>query len=487
MRRPFFSSRRKTGPTLASKRQELSEQENISRVSGHDSICYHAMVGFSETWFVAFGLALGLSEREGTLLAVAPILVASALQLILRPLLCRFRSPRRAVVFLAGLQAASLLLAMTAVFQTADPRPALFAMVSLYWLGGLSAGPLWNVWIGRIVPYRQQKAFFFRRSRKGYLALLISLVLAGFGLQALQGDPWLVKMGFLFFILLGGLMRAFSTWFLSRHPDAHEGATEVCSPAQTEPDHVRPLEGPAVPVMTSGGRSWLFRAPVLYCLSFYFLLNFSVHAASPLFTPFMLKELKLDYKTFLLLILAPLFIRPYVGNLFRSLSDRFGVQMMFALGVLLISPLPFLWTVSHHVVWLFCAQLLSGLAWGAQELGMTLYLLENVPERERSRLLSWNQLLSATGMALGLSFALMNFPDGELKQEDYHQAFFLSSFLRLLPLLLVPFLIRSLRPGDVLPGRILSVRAGAQGFLRPLLLYRYNRSLRRRGVRTDPP
>lgn len=459
-----------------SQSHEAETYERTRQISNRDAVFYHGMIGFGETWFVAFGLALGLTDRQGSLLAAVPVIVAAFFQLASRRIVRTSLSLRKTVTLFATLQAASFLLAIPAVWL-ADPAPVLFAMAILYWIGGLCAGPVWNIWMGRIIPYSRQKAFFLQRGRVGYLALLASLLVVGISLQTVQGNREVLKLSFVCFLLVAGVSRAFSAWYLFCHPENPVHGPEPHPALQPHSPSIR----------TEKKFIWHLQRPVLYCLGFYFLLSLSVHSAAPFFTPYLLNEISLDYKTFLVLTLAPLLVRPYVGGWFRRVSDKWGVQAMFAAGVLLIAPLPLLWTVSDNVLWLFCVQLLSGVAWGAQELGMTLYLLENVPETERSRLLSWNQFVSAIGMCIGVSLALMIFSSVQLGKNDYHDVFVTSSILRLLPLLVVPLFIHSIRPGDALLSRIVSVRTGAQGILRPILLYRRpERLFRSQKVRDEP-
>src|SRR5262249_50096042 len=75
------------------------------RASVVDGACLSAMIGLGETYFVAFALAVGVSQTVAGLVATLPMLAGASLQLATPWFLQRVRSYKKWVVLFASLQA----------------------------------------------------------------------------------------------------------------------------------------------------------------------------------------------------------------------------------------------------------------------------------------------------------------------------------------------------------------------------------------------
>src|SRR4030095_8214281 len=68
-----------------------------------------------------------------------------------------------------------------------------------------------------------------------------------------------------------------------------------------------------------------------------------------------------------------------------------------------VVPLPALWTFTNDYGVLLAIQLFSGIAWGAHELATFLLFFDAIRPEERTRVLTWFNLASATAMVTGAS------------------------------------------------------------------------------------
>jgi MFS family permease len=95
--------------------------------------------------------------------------------------------------------------------------------------------------------------------------------------------------------------------------------------------------------------------------------------------------------------LARALVLPALGRI----AGRHGASRLLWLGGLGIVPLPSLWLVSDAFAYLFCVQLVAGLAWAAVELATTLAFFEEIPEEDRAGVLTAFNFANACAIALG--------------------------------------------------------------------------------------
>lgn len=413
-----------------------------------EGLVYALMVGIGETYLVAYALHLGVSEKQAAYLGILPVILGSLGQLFALRLVRFFGSYRRLVIFFALSQGISLAsMGVVQNFQSTD-NVFLFLLINatIYWSFALAAGPPWNAWIAQLIKIDEQSSFLLRRNAYLQIATFVSLMSAGVILQQYEAahGHWL----FIGLFAVAGGLRFMSAFFFSLHPDA-----------ELLPETPRPF---------SSFPSWLKQRHILYSFLYTFLFSLGVHISSSFFAPFMLEELKLGYIEFTALLAAAFVTRSLSGYIVGALTRNHGVQMMFLCGYLMIIPLPYLWVLADSFWILICVQLFSGLAWGANEMGLTLFLMESIPHGERSRLLSWNSLVSSLGMLIGVLIGASMVIDSNPGKDTYHHIFTVSSMARILPVFLIGGFITAIKPGLV-PMRILSLRPGGLGILRPII------------------
>ena len=420
-----------------------------------DAIAFSVMVGVGETYLAAFVLALGHGELAAGLVASIPLLAGAIIQMISPAAVRNMGSHRRWVVFCATAQAASFIPLVIAAIVGHMNIFSVFAVAALYWGTGMATGPAWNTWVGTLVPQRIRAKYFAQRSRAGHVAVLIGLITAGLSLQYGKANQFeLITFAFLFAV--AALCRFYSASLLARQGE----------PEPPDDDHR------IVPM-----REWLgrFRSAHDGKLLMYMLaLQTAVQISGPYFTPFMLKQLKMSYASYLLLIAtsfsARIVLLPMLGGLVRTIGAK---RVLWYSGIGLV-PLSALWLVSDSIVYLFFVQLIAGAVWAAYELATFLLLFETIREEERTSVLTTFNLANAIAMVIGslIGGAMLTFLGAN--HATYMAIFAISCAGRIITL---PLLSRAVRATPApraiesipVPTRVVAVRPNLGAIERPVL------------------
>jgi MFS family permease len=386
---------------------------------------YSVMVGAGETYFGPFALAIGLSAAGAGLMVTVPVLLGATLQLCTPWMVRWIGSHRLWIVSGALLQVGCLTTLAVAGWLPHEVAVGLVALtITLYWAGGLSGGPPWNTWIEDVVPSSVRTHFFATRQRLSQFCLLLSFVVAGISLD--EGKKFGVSLWvFTGLFALAAAARAISGTALALQSEPRRGKYEET----TVPWQQLFRGGSSVSsgqTTTAGGGGAL----VLYLLA----MQVGVQFSGPYFAPFVLREEGMSYLSFMVLfslgILAKAVSMPWWGRF----SQAWGPRRLLGLGGVAIIPLSALWVLCDCVpdltfrvpaalvpeAWsqgagelrlsgqflvIAMVQIISGIAWSAYELGMSLMFLHGIPRTHRTSLLTWynfgNALAMVTGSLLG--------------------------------------------------------------------------------------
>ena len=179
------------------------------------------------------------------------------------------------------------------------------------------------------------------------------------------------------------------------------------------------------------------------------MMQGAVQLSGPYFTPFMLKQMKLSYGLYVLLVGTTYVAKLLAAPWWARVAQRYGARRLLWIGGVGIVPVAGLWLVSQSFTYLMCVQVISGVCWAAYELAMLLLLFDSLPEEERISVLTLHNLAAsmatAAGSLLGGFFLLVL---GQ-NYEAYLALFGLSSATRAAMLLLMMRLPASLARGSV--------------------------------------
>jgi MFS family permease len=386
---------------------------------------YAVMAGLGELYFVADSIRLGASAVEIVLVATLPVFVGAIGAIGGVRLLQRAVGRRALTVGAVVAQVAVLVaLAVTDGLRLSTPG-SLIALAALYQAFGQAAGTAWSSWFGDVVPAEIRGHYFARRNRWVHLLTFVGLLAGGLILQGIEGSPTSRHAGGTGFAVIFGLaaaIRVVSAWLL-----ATSWEPRFTGLAQTDRlgDYLR----------SPDGRS----ARRILPLAGVFL--FTVAMSSPMFAPFMLKELAFDYRTYMIaqscIVAAKLLTLPSWGRA----VDRHGPRQVYVLAAVLVAVVPLPWVFVTGLPLVLAAQALSGAAWGAYEVSLFTLMLDTTEPRHRPFIFAAHSVANGVGQLLGglAGAALFAVVDGQ-----YRWIFVASFVLRLTMALVAPRMLGEL-------------------------------------------
>lgn len=362
--------------------------EKSLQLSLADAFLYSLMVGIGETYLPAFALSVGLGEVFAGILASLPLVSGALLQLF-TPKYLRSRNTHKSwVVLSVAMQALAFLPLIYYSFGETPHFWTLFLILTLYWGAGFSATPAWNYWMGQLVPDSISQKYFAKRARLSQVGILIGLVIGGIALHnKITIFSFTSVFGGLFFLAF--LCRLGSSFLLSRKRFLIEW----------EPPRDRLLG-----VRDSWAVFW--KDPLKRK---FFLLLFpymaSVYISAPFVTPYFLAQMKMDYGAYMIAI-AALMAGKIVALTLMSWRPMGGTSTaggfkLFMWGVIAVSPGPALWVVATAYPAALILQFVSGMAWAALEVGLSLIFFKDLSAQEKVPILTIYNVFNAVSIILG--------------------------------------------------------------------------------------
>jgi MFS family permease len=430
-------------------------QRRALRLSVADGCAWALMVGLAESYFIAIAVHLGASALQLGLVVALPLALGG-----LGPLgtiaLLRWRPRRRPLAVAAvGVQVTVLAALMVLLGCGLLNVPLLIAGICLYQITGQGAGTAWSSWYGDVVPAESRGRWFGFRNRFIYLSTCLGLVAGGLimhhfapgGVEAPDSAPA--------FALLLGLAAGFRVI---------SGALLFAAP---EPQF-RGLLTRRQALRAAGTRQG---GQALRLVLLAALFHFTVYWSSPYFAPFMLEELQFTYLQYMVASLCAIVAKIAASLPWGRLVDRRGPRgvLVGSMFVVALIPLPWVWAGGLGVV--VAAQMLSGSAWSAFELGYLSMLLENSRSRERPYLFALQSLANGWMQLAGvLAASLLILP----RVGGYRDVFAVSAAGRFLVAMAAPLVLagleRGVRPALSQVGwRVFGLRTHGGFSVRPLL------------------
>jgi MFS family permease len=367
-------------PVVRQGRRSPSPLRRNLRFSLIEGIGAAVMVGVGETYLSAFALATGMGQVAAGLVTSVPLLAGALLQLGAPLLVMRLGSYKKWIVACVAAQAACFLPLMAAAIHGAIPPWAVFLLAAAYWATSMAVGPTWNAWIATIVPPRIRPRYFSRRSRWAQLAVLIG-ILGGGAILHYTNQHDVPFRGFAIIFAIAAFARFISSRYLA------------ISQENVPPRRMRLL--PAKELLrrmrsSNDGRLLLFMIVFMAGVQF----------SGPYFTPYMLRQLELSYAQYMGLLSISFSAKALTLPLMGHLAQRFGARRVVSIGAFGIVPLAAMWVPTNEYAVLIGIQVLSGIAWGAYELGSFLLLFETIPDEERTSMLTAFNVGSAVSMVV---------------------------------------------------------------------------------------
>ena len=259
-------------------------KESLS-LSWKEGIPAAMMLSIMDYYLVPYGLFLGAGNRAVALLSSTPHLLASLAQPAAVDAVRKMGSRLRFVVATAAGQAAVLL--PMAALATADFPGRLAALIALavaFRVLNNLCGTAWSSLMSEYLPPPRRGGYFGGRTRIANLAGMAGMALGGLLLFAMKKVS--AARGFLLLFALAGLLRFISAGMLSKMADL-----PVSSPPGSDFTFLMFLRR---------FRESNFVKFVLFVAG----TLFATQLAAPYFSVYMLRDLHLDYLTYMLVHLS---------------------------------------------------------------------------------------------------------------------------------------------------------------------------------------
>lgn len=386
-------------------------------------------------------LALGISEITSGMGVVLAQFIGVVFQLLSIHAFFRKISLRRRLLLFLAIQSLSLIPLIWTGWVREPSAFVVIPIIGLYWASLLSLNPPWNKLMGHTVPLKFRIRFFSVRNKMNQAAILLGLVSSGLLLYyaKLSGSVLPTFMGIFAF---GFVLKCLS-WLEVKffHQEYEVNATTEC-PIKFW-DFMKRLKG------TEQGR----------LISFLFFFYFSVHFASPFFTPYMLKHLNFTYFDFMFVIASSYSGRVMGLMLLQKRARSHHVNSLLIISTLGIATSPLLWALSQNYLWILAVEFFSGTFWAGFELSTILLYYQRVKDHERTSIMSYISFLNISGMTIGCCAGalMMYYLPKEIDQ--YLVLFAVATFLRLSVVVFVPHVdFRGKLPKLLSFNRVFSVR-----------------------------
>ncbi len=390
--------------------------EEAKRYANFEAIGYSITKGSGEYFVSPFIIKLGATNFQIGLLSSMSSLFSSISQLITADITDKLQSRKKIVLWSMLFQALIWIpLILNALFFK-----SVFLTIFLFSLYTFSASMLsapYLSWLGDIVSRSSTGHYFGVRTKILRLGAFITTMVAGFLLNKFQSVNTL--LGFAILFLISFVARMFSYHFVKKMYEP---------PILTKKEHYFSFIQFVRKMRYSN-----FGVFVMYL----FFLQFAVSIASPYFTPYMLKYLNFNYKTFVLVDMSMTVAMFLTLEAWGKLSDKIGNKKVMVLNAFVISAYPLLWLLSSNPLYLGAVNFISGIAWAGFALSSSNYVYDAVTVEKRTRCIAYSNFFKGIAVVIGaMAGAFLGSKVGivssliHVSVNKYKLMFFVSSVLR---------------------------------------------------------
>ncbi|MCM8797368.1 MAG: MFS transporter [Candidatus Omnitrophica bacterium] len=218
------------------------------------------------------------------------------------------------------------------------------------------------------IPYRNRGKYFAWRNRIMGIVTVASSLAAGLVLRTFADN---VLHGFFIIFTAAVICRFISWYFLAK---MHEPRFKI------KPDAYFSLFDFLLRTRQSNFAKFVIFASMLI---------FCVNLASPFFSIFMLRDLKLNYITYTILVITVPIAQICAFNRWGIHADKVGNIKVIRGASFFIAGLPLWWVINRSPLFLVFAQIVSGFAWVGFNLCATNFIYEAVTPQKRVRCIAF--------------------------------------------------------------------------------------------------
>ncbi len=350
--------------------------------------CFWAiMFGFGDSFISAFGLFLGGTAFQITLLTSIPQLL-SALSQLLAIRLTNYFKTRKTIVILGGLVQATIWPIIIILSFTYKSVNILILLYSIILVSGMLANPAWASWMGDLVRKKSRGAYFGKRNRIIGFTSFMSLYIAGLILDAFSKIDTFAGFSILFIIAFIGRLISLRYMSLKYEPLVK----------------LRKLNFSAskfIKIFKTSSYGKFAR--------FNFFFMFSVFLANPLIVFYWMKYLNFSYSNYTALVAFAAISSFITISYWGKWADKYGNKKILEVSSFLICILPAFWFLTiflskpYSFFFALIIQTLSGFSWAGFNQASGNYLYDLVKPKNRVSYIAMFNLIKGLGLFLGAS------------------------------------------------------------------------------------
>lgn len=377
----------------------------ILKLSYFEAFITSFVVGLAENYFATYAIQSGHSALISGLLVSVPLIFAALIQFFSQPYLKQMSVStyvRKATL----LQSVPLLfLAGLALFDVKTPFIILLILYSVYWLGHFSIQPMWNRWISEIVPTELGQHYFALRTRLNQIGIIAGLIIGGLTLHL---NVIKVSIDHLYFgLFLFSFFCKVLTYFLfQKHPSVEDSIS-----------------------FSRGKMFSLFKKYRSFLIS-YSTFNFSIYLSAPFVAGYLLKERNLNYFEFMVVMLGLFAGKVLTSTWLRQTQKKIDPTKLMFYGGLFAAPLPALWPLCQSPWLMMFLHIISGIAWAAWEVGLSLCFFNNIKPDQKIEMISLYHYVGVFSQVAGTVFGA--FMISSIFNNNYDSIFIAAGIVRLI-------------------------------------------------------
>ena len=254
---------------------------------------------------------------------------------------------------------------------------------SLYIILANIGSPAWFSWMGDIVDKEYRGRWFSKRNLiMGFVSVILAIS-AAFFLNYFKENNW-TMFGFIILFLLALLARI-TCWRIFKK--------------QYEPK-IKLKKGYYFSFwdfLTKASKNNFGKFAI-----FKSLLSFACFISAPLLAVYLLRNLKFDYITYMVVILSSSVFSLVILKIWGKFADRYGNYRVLSITSILIPIIPLLWILSPLPIYLiFIPALISGISWAGFNLATGNFIYDNVSKQKRGLAVSYYNMLNGIGIFFG--------------------------------------------------------------------------------------
>ncbi len=254
---------------------------------------------------------------------------------------------------------------------------------SLYIILANIGSPAWFSWMGDIVDEEYRGRWFSKRNLiMGFVSVVLAIS-ASFFLNYFKENNWLM-FGFIILFSLA-LIARLTCWKIFKK--------QYEPKIKFEKDYYFSFWDFIIKAPKNNfGKFAIFRS----------LLSFACFISAPLLAVYLLRNLKFDYTTYMIIILSSSVFALIVLEIWGKFADRYGNYRILGITSLLIPIIPILWILSPLPIYLILIPaLISGISWAGFNLATSNFIYDNVSQQKRGLAISYYNMLNGIGIFLG--------------------------------------------------------------------------------------